>query len=394
MSEEQRLNVLLIGFGAVGTLYAYLLQRGGARITAVCRSNCAVVKEHGIHIFSEKFGTQKNWHPDQVISSADELKDTAYNSVPDVRPSSDTIRPFLQKIRMVNASRLPLVVLIQNGIDTENEVYESLVQCDPPLASGVVGGLSWVGVTLLGEGSRIEHGSLERLKIGLFPPPLSDDPSDDIQAAFDRLVKLFADGGSNVEATKDIEATRWGKAIWNISWGGLCAIARQPVAALLQAEALPYTCGVVHGIMLELLTIARANGIGENRLPAATVDETYFMTLRNSYAKIRVSKQPDRFFDTSGGKALSDDFKPSILVDLERKKPMELNTIFGPLLRRARETNVATPRLDLIVAALVPSQLESVRQQTGAKASEKDSEQIYDAIPALNFTGGAPVLDY
>ncbi|WFD41730.1 2-dehydropantoate 2-reductase [Malassezia psittaci] len=394
MSEARQRNVLLIGFGAVGTLYAYLLQRGGARVTAVCRSNRAVVKEHGIHVFSAKYGTQKNWRPDEVISSADELKDTAYDSVPDVRPSSDTIRPFLQKIRTMNASHLPLIVLIQNGVDTENEVYESLVQCEPPLASGVVGGLSWVGVTLLGEGSRIEHGSLERLKIGLFPPPLNDDPSDDIQAAFDRLVKLLADGGSDVQGTKDIEAIRWSKVLWNISWGGLCVMARQPVAAMLQAETLPYTCGVVHGIMLELLAIARANGIGEDRLPAASVDEVYSMTLGNSYAKIRVSKHPDQFFETSGGKALSDDFKPSILVDLERKKPMELHTIFGPLLRRARETNVATPRLDLIVAALVPSQLEFVKQEKGIKASEKDTEQIYDANPALNFTGGAPVLDF
>lgn len=307
-------------------------------------------------------------------------------------PSSETIRPYLEKnLSLSPKKNLPLVVLIQNGVDIENEVYESLVCSDKPLASGVVGGLTWVGVTLLGNGSRIEHGYLERLKIGLYPPPLADDVPADMASALDKLVQLFHKGGSNVEGTNDIVGVRWSKVLWNISWGGVTTLARQPVSTMLEPETLPYTAGVVYGIMLELLMIARAHGINEDRLPSATIDQVYDMTVRNTNAKIRIAQNPDKFLEPMENKNLQDDFKPSILVDLERERPMELQVIFGTLLERARAANVATPRLDLIVAALMPSQVAFVRKAKGQE-KEDGSTKIYDANPALNKTGGAPVL--
>ncbi|WFD01821.1 2-dehydropantoate 2-reductase [Malassezia obtusa] len=391
-------------FLQLGALYAFVLQRGGARITAVCRSNYETVKEKGINVISEKYGSHMNWRPDQVVRSPEEVKDTkfdyvvcAFKAVPDMRPSSETIRPFLEKNLSLKPSKLPMVVLIQNGVDIENELHDSLVKCDQPLASGVVGGVTWVGATLLGEGTRIEHGLMEKLKIGLYPPPLDEELPKDIAAEFDQLVSLFAKGDSDVEGSNDIVGVRWSKVLWNISWGGLSTLARQPVAALLQAETLPYTCGVVHGIMLELIAIARAHGISEKRLPASTVDHVYNLTMKSTYVKVRTSRDPDHFVETKPGTYLPFDFKPSILVDLERERPMELQTIFGTLLQRAREANVDTPRLDTIVAALMPSQIAFVCKSKGVEnkfgPESDDGNKIYDANPALNKTGGAPVLD-
>lgn len=314
--------------------------------------------------------------------------------MPDLRPSSETLRPFLEKNLSLKPKKLPLVVMIQNGIDNEDELYQSLVNCETPLASGVVGGVTWVGVTLLGNGTRIEHGLMERLKIGIHPPPIEVEPKREVVAQFNELVDLFSKGKSDTISTDDIVSVRWSKMLWNISWGGLATLARQPVSALLQAETLPYTCGVVHGIMLELLSIARAHGIDEKRLPAENVDSVYKITLQSTYAKIRTSKDPDQFLESLPGTYLPVDFKPSILVDLERQRPMELQSIFGHLLKRARVANVPTPRLDLIVAALMPSQLEFIREAQGIKTDIKsESDKIYDANPALNKTGGAPVLN-
>ena len=317
-----------------------------------------------------------------------------FKCVPEVRPSSATIRPFLEKNLTFSPKKLPLVVLIQNGVGIEQEVYDSLVTSNPPLASGVVSGLTWVGVTLLGEGTRIEHGLMERLKIGLYPPPLDEAPPKELGGDFDRLVQLFAKGDSEVEASNDIVSVRWSKVLWNISWGGVSTLARQPVSVMLQAEMLPYTCGVVRGIMLELLAIARADGIEEKRLPAGTVDYVYDLTFKSSRAKIRLSKNPDEFYETGQATYLPDDFKPSILVDLERQRPMELDSIFGNLISIARKKNVDTPRLDLIVTALKPSQLEFVRAAKGNPKPDTSAPDynVYDASPSLNKTGGAPVL--
>lgn len=76
---QQRPEVLLLGFGGVGALYAFVLHQAGANITAVCRSNYETVKEHGINIVSEKYGTFLNWHPEHVVRSADDIKDTNFD---------------------------------------------------------------------------------------------------------------------------------------------------------------------------------------------------------------------------------------------------------------------------------------------------------------------------
>lgn len=79
MASAERPEVLLIGFGGVGVLYAYVLQRGGARVTAVCRSNYETVKANGINVLSDKFGQHPNWHPDQVVRSPEEIEGNTFD---------------------------------------------------------------------------------------------------------------------------------------------------------------------------------------------------------------------------------------------------------------------------------------------------------------------------
>ena len=60
---------------------------------------------------------------------------------------------------------------------------------------------------------------------------------------------------------------------------------------------------------------------------------------------------------------LAHDFKPSLLVDLEANRGMELSPIIGNVVKKAREHRVETPRLDLILAALRPSLMNVVKGQ-------------------------------
>lgn len=50
-------NALLFGLGAIGSVYASVLQRSGAcNVSVVARSNYAAVKEKGYALDSQKFG--------------------------------------------------------------------------------------------------------------------------------------------------------------------------------------------------------------------------------------------------------------------------------------------------------------------------------------------------
>mgnify|MGYP002722268225 FL=1 len=162
-------EVLLLGLGAVGTLYAYILQSGGANVTAVCRSNYQVVRDHGIDIVSDKFGEHPKWRPTRVIQRPEDVDAVGVTfdyivccskHVPDLQPVSDVLRPYLTQNFAKKPQRLPVILLLQNGIDIEQDSYEAFVHTPEPLAACVMSANSWVPVMLLNGGARIEHGSL------------------------------------------------------------------------------------------------------------------------------------------------------------------------------------------------------------------------------------------
>lgn len=85
--------------------------------------------------------------------------------------------------------------------------------------------------------------------------------------------------------------------------------------------------------MAEVLTVARAS-----LAPSPAVDEML------SDAVI------DLILTNENPKSI---FRPSMLVDLDCGRPMEVEAIVGGVLRRARAQGVATPKLDLIYAGLL-----------------------------------------
>ena len=62
-------QVLVIGLGALGSVYTVALTKAGAQVTAVCRSNYEHVNEHGLDFRSDKFGNHPNFKPHRVVRS-------------------------------------------------------------------------------------------------------------------------------------------------------------------------------------------------------------------------------------------------------------------------------------------------------------------------------------
>jgi 2-dehydropantoate 2-reductase len=346
-------------------------------------------------------------------------------------PLSSIIRPFLAT--PTSSQKLPTIVLIQNGVGIEDEPYEKLV-LEEKLAGAIISCCAWVGCNLVDGGKKIEHGSLERLEMGLFPTlpsskssksgkdspshPSSTDqnasapysPSAEeqqrLQGIFDSFVALYKAGGGGAAPVPDIQPARWRKLLWNASWGGLCALSRQPVGALISEGSLHFSIGVVRRTMLEVLYVARACGYGEDVFPASAVDEAIKVTLSTympkhlpgepasaeeqamlkRQAEESISEKPattpksSDAAPTTGtstkpttGAGLSPGFKPSILLDLEAGRPMETVPIFESVIERARLHGMETPRLDLIMASLRPSQvaaIDNARRKQASAASE------------------------
>ena len=174
----------------------------------------------------------------------------------------------------------------------------------------------------------------EKLTLGLHPPPDGRPEEESLKT----LIDLFLKGGTNPEAESDIVAQRWRKVLWwvtgwllvfdrflrpqklrNASYSSLCTASRATVAELLQESNLEFVNATVKGIMDEVTLVARTSSIHTGTLLEGEAIDI-----------IRRTKPKD--------------FKPSMLVDLEANRPIEVEVILGEIVRKAAEVGVPVPR--------------------------------------------------
>lgn len=371
-SQSDSIRVLVIGLGALGSLYSFLLTRANPRVhvTCVARSNFQPITDAGgLTVKSSKFGTHPSWNPDLLLQEGENGASIARQNHYDFvlvtskaileNKTSDSVRPYLRTPSP--GEKGPTIVLIQNGIGIEDEVAASLV---PSHASGVFSAIAWIGANLRENGTVVEHGELERLEVGTFP---SREPGSAPTPELQQFCDILNSGGGTTTPFADIQPLRWSKIFWNAAWGGACIVSRQSVDVILQPPNLPYILPAVRRTMLEVLATARSCGMGEDVLPAAKVDQSVEITYNSRPA--------------GSTNSVGRGFKPSILVDLEAGRPMEVQAIIGNVIRLARKNGVDTPRLDMIMAALVPLQTAALNQSTVTKGDEADYPRVVEGWP-------------
>ncbi len=123
---------------------------------------------------------------------------------------------------------------------------------------------------------------------------------------------------------EDIVGARWAKLLWNASFNTLCTVLRVPVGELLSG---PGRNTLLEPAMREVAAVATAAGYG-----GAVAEDVVQAMLHDS--------------------APTSTFRPSMLVDLERGRPLEIEVILGAPLRVAREKGVDTPILTQVYALL------------------------------------------
>jgi 2-dehydropantoate 2-reductase len=235
MSSQQSLppsgpKILIVGFGALGALYAWILSKGGAQIYALARSNAKTLLTRGIDIQSEIYG-KDNYKPYKVLSSSDEAAlYEPYDYVlctMKIVPEEEKTGSLLLKLLRGNGihsalprQKRPTIVFVENGIGIEEEPLETLVRGQDAVASTIISCCAWLGATLTNGGTVVEHGSMEQLIMGLYPAP---DPAvegvDELRWRKEKL-QLIHDiykrgGGGAVLIEGDIQPLRWRKCEWS-----------------------------------------------------------------------------------------------------------------------------------------------------------------------------------
>ncbi|KAL1897880.1 hypothetical protein Sste5346_003732 [Sporothrix stenoceras] len=329
-------RVCLIGSGGVGTIASLVLTKSGqAHVTAVLRSKFQYVSEHGWDIESVDHGSLKGWRPHRVVGSASEAaKDEQgekieYDYVVVCTKQLPECNPVTAMIEPVMTAGRTTVVLIQNGMGIEDEVLAAWP------TNTVVSSVSHIG-SGVEEPNRVVQVGKDVSKMGPHHGPSSvygssstttseSGPDADSAAKTARIekaaafVKMYNAGGAHVcELVDDIEAARWEKLLWNGTFNTVCALTRTDVGEIQRSKGRE---SLLLPMMSEIWNIAKA---ADHPLEDTIVQ---WMAYR-----------------------LSDDIKyrPSMLLDLENSRPMELEVILGNPLKVAKRLGVSTPVMDVV----------------------------------------------
>ncbi|PCH37514.1 hypothetical protein WOLCODRAFT_140904 [Wolfiporia cocos MD-104 SS10] len=391
MTSHMR-DVLLVGYGAVGAIYAHILKKSGkACVTVVARSNYEAANAHGLHIQSGKYGNIKGWRPDRIFKNVSQALDRPYSyvvvtskAIPELTRTPTLLEPLLSS-SYSDQHPQPTYVIMQNGLNVEVDLYEALKKLKSTEEPRIISTAVWIGTGML-DSTTVQHNEFDRVSLGVYRPTptvTSNTPEED--ALLREFADILAAGGSETTIVPEIQRVKFAKNIWNACLGITAALARFPLTAIFRppqnepgasanvtpltapasakivpveertpsqaaTAALPaaspeisaYTIPVIYDAMQEINALGTAL-FGEGALAPDVAEKTITNTSR-------IHERPEA------------KHRASTLVDVENGRPTEVEVILGELVRMGRKHGVPMPRIETFYALLLIIQNQLLRQ--------------------------------
>lgn len=308
------LKLLMIGAGGIGGYYAARLAQAGHSLVLTARGqhlqaiqgNGLQVDYQGQHLACDApafdhDSLMQHHQPDDFDLIIVALKSTA-------------TPPVLEELGGWLARGRAPVLSLQNGVDNE------------PLIAGVVGEKRTLGGLAVRIGGHItEPGhvfaeGVAQVVMGAWPG--NPEPGDPRLALLGRLESAFSEAGIPTTVTDDIRYELWRKLVINNGVNPLSALTGLDTRSLTHH---PEYGRVVYRMMAETVKASKADGVN---LSQRDLDEMF--ELISSFNAI----------------------KTSMLVDREKGRPLELDSIAGAVLRRCQSPETDAPYTFLVQALL------------------------------------------
>ena len=300
------MKIAIIGSGALGLYYGALLQRGGHEVHFLLRRDYDAIMSRGLTVHS-------------INGDFTLLTVAGHQSTDTIGPvelvivglktfANDHLHDLMQPLVGANTA----ILTLQNGLGNE----ELLAELFGP--ERILGGVAFL-CSNRGEPGHVHHLAAGRIVIGEFQKCCSP--------RLERLASVFTSAGIDCMTTGDFKRARWEKLVWNIPFNGLCALLQQPVDQLLKA---PGCRKLVRDLMVEVIAAANSQDLSQ------AIFETY----------------ADSMLEFTDGMGL---YKPSMQIDREEGRELEIQAIFRVPLRYGRERGVVMPRIEMLAALLEQS---------------------------------------
>ncbi|MFN2290565.1 MAG: ketopantoate reductase family protein [Anaerolineae bacterium] len=301
------MRIAILGAGGIGAYYGGLLARAGQDVTLIARgAHLASLQQTGLRVESV--------HGDFAIQSIEASDDPAEVGIVDLvlvtvksydlEQAAEAARPLLGPTTVV----LPLL----NGLDAADRLACRLG------SQHVLAGLTHISSSIAEPGLIRQVSPLRRITLG--------EQDGTISHRAERVRDVLAGSGIEAILTPDIDAALWDKFLFIASISGICCLARQPIGPVMNT---PETRGLYLEALYEIEALARARQVG---LASDVVERTLQLT---------------EGFDAQT--------RPSMLVDLQAGRRLELEAMNGTVVRYGQEAGILTPVHCVVYAALKPS---------------------------------------
>ncbi|KAI1656336.1 2-dehydropantoate 2-reductase [Daldinia decipiens] len=360
-SPTKPVHILFVGAGAVGCFYASRLHYPSHNIhtSLIARSNYSAIAASGVILETHSFGDY-TFSPYAVFPSIAHAVPTS-SATTNLAPTRQSPRDGWDYI-IVTTKALPdrtddaatvaplvsaktCIVLIQNGVGVE-EPYRKRFPQNPIVSAVTVISAEQIrnGVVRQNRWTRI---SLGPYGSGLGTPPSpNDEPSDVVKQGHQRMDQL-AQWWTRYGGIRDVE-THTELELQTIRWHKLCINAAFNPTAVLSggrgnADQLtdPELREHIQGVMSEIWNAA---------------PKVLGKPFPDNLAK------PEKIIRSTERNAGA---RPSMLLDWEAGRPMELEVILGNPIRIARRAGVDMPKLQTLYALL--RSMQKVREDQKAK---------------------------
>jgi len=300
----------ILGAGGVGGYYGGLLARNGHEVCVLARgANLAALRERGIEIRSP------NETRTVAVQASDDAKDFGRVDCAIVAVKNYSLAEIAPAAALM-ARQGALILPLLNGV----EVVESLVAHGVPRAQ-ILGGLTAISVVRTAPGIFERRSPFQRVMLGELDGHAASSPERDQRVS--AIAQAFREAGVDAEVSRDITADLWRKFAFIASMAAACGLSRTAIGPL---RATPLGHLLIERAVREVVDVARARKV-------ALADDEAERTMKI------IDGMPDAM-------------KPSLLIDLEARRPTEIEDLSGAVSRLGRSSGVETPVHDTAAAAI------------------------------------------
>jgi 2-dehydropantoate 2-reductase len=315
------MHFVIVGAGALGSIYAAYLARAGHRVSLVARGERAVaLARHGIGIAGEEAFTARC----DIVTQPETVR------------QADVVIVAIKTYDTAQALAPLRGLKVKNALSVQNGVLKNSQLGDVFGPEATLGAISMIGGDVL----PVEGDLPGAVRYSMAGPTVIGEPAGGDSSRVAELVETFERSGLKARSSDAITSVEWSKFVGWSGFSTLAVMTRLPTwRFMLDAD----TALIAARVMRETAAVAIRHGV---KLQNSGFTGEAFIDASEAEAIKAVQAHGEKMRTSAPG------FRQSILQDADRNRRLEVNETLDYTLALAKELGVAVPTLDLCCRVL------------------------------------------